>query len=352
VQAAEGVPLAPLTTLRLGGPAARLGEAATADEVTEAVRDADRAGERVLLLGGGSNLVLADEGWPGLVVVLRHRGLDVEVDGDTRVLTAQGGEPWDDLVERAVVEGWAGVECLAGIPGLTGATPVQNVGAYGQEVAETILTVRVYDRVRGRVRDLPPAECGFGYRHSLFKTTERYVVLAVTLALRAAEKSGPVRYAELARALGVEVGQVAPLADVREAVLALRRGKGMVIDPTDPDTWSVGSFFTNPVLHPAALSAFESRLGPGVAYPSWPGAGGADGSRKLSAAWLIERSGFSKGYGSGPVRVSGKHTLALTHRGGGSTAQLLALAREVRDGVRDRFSVTLEPEPRLVGVTL
>ncbi|HYT10587.1 MAG TPA: UDP-N-acetylmuramate dehydrogenase, partial [Mycobacteriales bacterium] len=222
----EGVVLAPLTTLRLGGPAARLVEAGSADEVVEAVRAADAAGEPVLLLGGGSNLVLADDGWPGLAVLLRNRGVAVEADGDTRVLTAQAGESWDDLVARTVGEGWAGFECLAGIPGLTGATPVQNVGAYGQEVAETIRTVRVYDRERRRVRDLRTDECGFGYRHSLFKTTDRYVVLAVTFALRVAEKSGPVRYAELARALGVEIGEVAPLADAREAVLALRRGKG------------------------------------------------------------------------------------------------------------------------------
>lgn len=344
----ERVPLAPLTTLRLGGPAARLVQARDAAEIVEAVRTADAAGEQVLLLGGGSNLVLADEGWPGLVVLIRSRGVDVASGGDARTVTVQAGEPWDDLVALTVERGWAGLECLAGIPGLTGATPVQNVGAYGQEVADTVAAVRAYDREAGRERVLPAAECGFGYRSSVFKGTDRYVVLAVSFALQVAEKSGPVRYAELARALGVEVGGVAPLRDVHAAVLALRRGKGMVVDADDPDTWSVGSFFTNPVLDAAGLAAFEARLGPGQRYPSWPAGEGT----KLSAAWLIERSGFTKGYGGATVRLSGKHTLALTHRGGGSTAELVALAREVRDGVRERFSVTLEPEPRLVGVAL
>jgi UDP-N-acetylmuramate dehydrogenase len=348
VEVRERVPLAPLTTLRLGGPAARLVVAADAGQIVEAVAAADAAGDRVLLLGGGSNLVVADDGWPGTVVVLRGRGVAVTADGDRRLVTAQAGEPWDELVTRTVAEGWAGIECLAGIPGLTGATPVQNVGAYGQEVSEIVAAVSAYDRERGKVRQLTAADCGFGYRHSVFKTTERYVVLAVTFTLRAAEKSAPVRYAELARALGVEVGEVAPLADVPAAVLALRRGKGMVVDDDDPDTWSVGSFFTNPVLDDAALAAFEARLDPRATYPSWP----AEGGRKLSAAWLIERTGFRKGYGGDAVRLSSKHTLALTHRGGGSTAELVALAREIREGVLARFSVTLEPEPRLVGIRL
>ncbi len=342
------VPLAPLTTLGLGGPADRLVEPARAEDVGAAVAAADAAGEPVLLLGGGSNLVLADDGWPGLVVLLRTRGVQVAADGDERALVVDAGEPWDDLVAATVAEGWAGLECLAGIPGLTGATPVQNVGAYGQEVAETVTGVAAYDREARRVIELTPAECRFGYRDSVFKHTDRYVVLRVSFVLRATDKSGPVRYAELARALGVEVGGVAPLGEVRDAVLSLRRAKGMVLDPADPDTRSVGSFFTNPVLGPAALADFEARLGPGAAYPSWP----ADAGRKLSAAWLIERAGFGKGYGGGAVRVSGKHTLALTHRGGGSTAELVALARQLRDGVRDRFSVTLRPEPRLVGVRL
>ena len=339
MQVSRGAPLAPLTTLRLGGPAARLAEATTAAELVEAVRT---AGDELLLLGGGSNLVLADAGWPGTAVLIRSRGVTVDED----VLVAEAGEPWDELVARTVAEGRAGLECLAGIPGLIGATPVQNVGAYGQEVAETITRVDVYDRELGAVRALTPAECRFGYRDSLFKHTDRWVVLRVAFALARTGKSGPVRYPELARTLGVAVGEVAPLADVRSAVLELRRGKGMVLDPADRDTWSVGSFFTNPVLAPAELAAFEAQAG--GPYPSWPAGSGT----KLSAAWLIERAGFRKGYGGEAVRVSGKHTLALTHRGGGSTAELIELAREIRAGVADRFAVTLRPEPRLVGVQL
>jgi UDP-N-acetylmuramate dehydrogenase len=225
---------------------------------------------------------------------------------------------------------------------------VQNVGAYGQEVAETITGVRVWDRVDGRQRELAPVECGFGYRDSAFKHSDRYVVLAVALRLRPQPVSAPVRYAELARTLGVAVGEPAKLADVRDAVLALRRGKGMVLDPADHDTWSVGSFFTNPVLPPAELAGFEARLPPGTGYPCWPAGSGT----KLSAAWLIEQAGYGKGYGSGPVGLSGKHTLALTNRGGATTAELVALAGEIQAGVRARFGVTLAAEPLLVGVTL
>ena len=337
-----GVPLAELTTLRLGGPAARLVEATTAAELVDAVRAADGAGEPVLLVGGGSNLVVADAGWPGTVVLVRSRGVTVAAAGDTRSVTVEAGEPWDELVARTVAEGWVGLEALSGIPGLTGATPVQNVGAYGQEVAETITGVEAYDRETGTVLAVEGAGCRFGYRDSLFKHTDRYVVLRVVFGLRAADRSGPLRYGELAR----RVGEIAPPADVRAAVLELRRGKGMVVDPADPDTWSAGSFFTNPVLDPAALAGFEARAEGD--YPSWPEAAGT----KLSAAWLIERSGFTRGYGAGPARVSTKHTLALTHRGGGRTADLVALAREVRAGVRERFAVTLHPEPRLVGVQL
>jgi len=343
------VALAELTTLRVGGPAARLVTAASAMEIVAAVGAADAAAEPVLLLGGGSNLVVADAGWPGVVVLLRSRGVRVDRVDDRVELTAQAGEPWDDLVARVVADGLAGVECLAGIPGLTGATPVQNVGAYGQEVADTIVGVRVFDRHTGGVGDLPPAECGFGYRDSRFKHSDRYVVLAVTFGLRAQPLSGPIRYVELARALGIRVGEQAKLGEVRDAVLGLRRGKGMVLDPDDPDTASVGSFFTNPVLSPSALAAFEARLPPGTPYPSWPaGAGGS----KLSAAWLIEHSGFGKGYGTDRVRLSGKHTLALTNRGGAGAAEVLALAREIRAGVHARYGVTLTPEPLLVGVAL
>jgi UDP-N-acetylmuramate dehydrogenase len=341
VEVRTGVRLSGLTTLRLGGPARQLVAAASAEELVEAVRAADAAGEPVLLVGGGSNLVVGDGGWPGRVVLIRSRGIAVEADGDVRTVTVEAGEPWDALVARTVAEGWAGLEALSGIPGLTGATPVQNVGAYGQEVADTVTRVDLLDRSTGLVSSLDAAGCRFGYRDSLFKHTDRYVVLRVAFTLRAEDKSRP-RYAELRN----RVGEVAPLADVRAAVLDLRRGKGMVSDDADPDTWSAGSFFTNPILSPVELAAFEAR-DPG-SYPSWPAGEG----RKLSAAWLIERSGFGKGHGDGPVRISGKHTLALTHRGGGTAADLVALAAEVRDGVEARFGVRLHPEPRLVGLDL
>jgi UDP-N-acetylmuramate dehydrogenase len=337
VQVRSGVPLAELTTLRLGGPAHALVEAGSAAELVAAVRSADERGEPMLLVGGGSNLVVGDAGWPGTVVLIRTRGVVVEADGDTRTLTVEAGEPWDELVARAVAEGWAGIEALSGVPGLVGATPVQNVGAYGQEVAETINRVDAYDRELGAVLALTPAECRFGYRDSLFKHTDRYVVTRVVFALTASDKSGPLRYAELVRAVG---GEVAPLADVREAVLRLRRSKGMVVDPADPDTWSAGSFFTNPVVPADAVPD---------GAPAWPQ---GNGSVKSSAAWLIEQAGFAKGYGNGVVSLSTKHTLALTNRGGASTTDLLALAREVRDGVERRFGIRLVNEPVLVGCEL
>jgi UDP-N-acetylmuramate dehydrogenase len=336
--------LADLTTLRLGGPAGRLVEAADEAAIVATVRTADAAGEPLLILAGGSNLVVADDGFPGTVLRIVSRG--VEQDGDRLLVAA--GEPWDPLVARCVAGGRAGVECLSGIPGSVGATPIQNVGAYGQEVADTIVSVRAYDRAHARVDELPAAACGFSYRSSVFKRTPgRWVVLAVTYALPHQTASMPIRYAELARALGVAEGETAPLADVREAVLALRRRKGMVLDPGDPDTVSAGSFFTNPVLDPGAFAALEARLGDGARVPRFPQ---PDGSVKTSAAWLIERAGFGRGYGDpATVAISSKHTLALTNRGAGTTEQLVALAREIAGGVRARFGVELVPEPVFVG---
>jgi UDP-N-acetylmuramate dehydrogenase len=346
VQEQYDVPLAPLTTLRLGGPAATLVEAGSEPEIVSAVRVADAAGVPVLLIGGGSNLVVSDEGWHGLAILLRSGGVQRRRDGDRVVLSVPAGESWDAVVAGAVTDGLAGIEALAGIPGLAGATPVQNVGAYGQEVAETITAVTVWDRRLAETRRLSTVDCEFAYRSSAFKHTDRYVVLSVDFALTPGPLSGPVRYAELARALGVEVGERAKLADVRQAVLELRRGKGMVLDAADHDTWSAGSFFTNPIL--STVDDFAARLDPGASYPSWP----ADGGVKLSAAWLIDNAGYRKGYARGPVSLSTKHTLALTNRGNATTADLLALAREIRTGVATRFGVTLHPEPRLVGVTL
>jgi UDP-N-acetylmuramate dehydrogenase len=317
--------LAPLTSLRLGGPAEHYVEARTEEEVVEAARGAE------LILAGGSNVVIADEGVPGTVARIVTRG--VERDGAR--LTVAAGEEWDPLVAMCVAEGLQGFECLSGIPGSVGATPIQNVGAYGQEVSETVESVRVFDRETGRVEDMTPAECGFVYRGSVFKYHDRRVVLSVTFRLNEAPVSGPLRYAELARALDLPVGGSAPLADVREAVLALRRGKGMVIDPADPDSVSAGSFFTNPVLD-----------APPDGARFWPE---PDGRAKVSAAWLIEQAGFHRGYGNGRAGISTKHTLALVNRGGATTAELMALAREIAAGVRERFGVALHPEPVLVG---
>jgi UDP-N-acetylmuramate dehydrogenase len=342
------VRLSELTTLRLGGPAARYAEASTEEALVQAVRAADEAGEPLLVLAGGSNVVAADEGFAGSVVRIATRG----VARDGAALEVAAGEPWDPLVADCVARGLAGVECLAGIPGSVGATPIQNVGAYGQEVAETIAAVRVLDRADGEVRMLAPDECGFTYRSSAFKREPgRWVVLAVRLRLEASERSAPIRYAELARALGVEVGARAPLARAREAVLALRRAKGMVLDPDDPDTASAGSFFTNPVLDASAFAALQARvaerLGADARPPAWPD---ADAHVKTSAAWLIERAGFRRGHGNpAGIAISSKHTLALTNRGAGTTAELVALAREIAAGVHDAFGIDLVPEPVFVG---
>jgi UDP-N-acetylmuramate dehydrogenase len=353
VQEQFDVPLAPLTTLRLGGPARRLLTAVAEAELVEAVTAADRRGEPVLVLSGGSNVVIGDDGFDGTVVLVRTAGVRSTVGPDAVDLDVAAGEVWDAVVARSVAAGHAGVECLSGIPGSVGATPIQNVGAYGQDVSETVTWVRALDRRTARVVTLAPADCGFRYRHSVFKGDDRYVILAVGFRLAPSAESRPIRYAELARRLGVEVGATSPLAEVRDAVLGLRAGKGMVLDPADHDTWSVGSFFTNPVLTPAEIAALErrvaDRLGGGVNVPRYPEAGGG---AKIPAAWLIERAGIAKGHGQGPARVSGKHTLALTNRGDAKTEDLLALAREIRDRVREAFGVELVNEPVLVGVTL
>ena len=346
--------LADLTTLRLGGAASRLVDAASAAEIVEVVRDCDERGEPVLLLGGGSNLVVADDGFDGTVVRVTSKGVDVDHAGCSSddlaacggvVVTAAAGESWDALVGRAVAEGWVGFEALAGIPGAVGATPMQNVGAYGQEVAETIWTVRTYDRVDRAIRTFANADCRFDYRTSRFKGHDRHVILDVSYQLRLGDLGARVTYAELARALGIQLGERAPIADVREAVLGLRRGKGMVLDEADHDTWSAGSFFTNPIVSAAEVS----RLPDGAPRWPWP-----DGRIKTSAAWLIERAGFTRGHlgPGGRVALSGKHTLALTNRGDATTADLLTLARDVRDGVRAAFGVELVNEPVLVGCSL
>ena len=335
------VPLAPHTTLRLGGPADRLVEARSAREVVEAVRAADGAGEPLLLLGGGSNVVVADEGVRGAALLVRTRGRRTERrDDGTVVLTAEAGADWDELVAATVAEGLGGLECLSGIPGSTGATPVQNVGAYGVEIADVLVDVDLYDRRTGAERTVAAADLGLGYRASVLKHRDDAVVLRVRFRLRVDGVSARIGYPELARTLGVAVGATVPVAAARAAVLGLRRGKGMVLDPADHDTWSVGSFFTNPVVREGDV--------PGDTGPRWPA---GPGRVKLSAAWLIENSGFRRGHRGpgGRVGLSGKHVLALTNRGAGTTDELLELARAVRDGVRSRFGVELVPEPVLVG---
>jgi len=333
VQVRLGVPLAGLTTLGVGGPAERLIEVEDTPELVAAVREADEDGRPLLLLGGGSNVVAPDDGWPGDVVAVRTRG--IERDGGR--LVVQAGEPWDDLVAYAVETGLAGIEALSGIPGSTGATPVQNVGAYGQEVAQTITAVRVYDRAEKNERTLSPAECGFAYRDSRLKREPgRFVVLDVTFELDESQLSRPVGYAELARRLDVEIGDRAPLRDVRDTVIALRRGKGMVLDPADPDSRSAGSFFTNPIV--PAGRAVEG-------CPSWPA---NDGQVKLSAAWLVEHAGFGKGTRNGHVGTSSRHSLALTTEPGATATELLAFAERVVTTVHETFGVSLEREPTAV----
>ncbi|MDQ1725864.1 MAG: UDP-N-acetylmuramate dehydrogenase [Frankiaceae bacterium] len=345
------VHLADLTTLRVGGPAARFIDATTDEAVLDAVRAADASGTPLLVVGGGSNLVVADEGFPGTVLRIGTTG--IESDGD--VVRAAAGEDWDGFVARMVDEGRAGVETLAGIPGRVGATPVQNVGAYGAEIAQTLLQVLAFDRRADRVVVLANEDCGFSYRHSVFKGSDRYVVLTVHLSLPVAAQSCPIRYEELARRLGIEVGGSAPLADVRAAVLDLRRSKGMVLDAADHDTWSAGSFFTNPVLTPdqaAALPAEAPRFAAGDRDRGSHVARDGDGDGQLvktSAAWLIERAGFGKGYGTGDARLSTKHTLALTNRGHASTSDILALAYDIRKEIAVQFGITLAIEPVVVG---
>ena len=337
-------PLANHTTFRLGGPARRFVEATTEQQLIDTVADCDSRGEPVLVLGGGSNVLIADEGFDGTVVKVATRGVRAEAaDCSGAQLEVAAGEVWDDLVARAVAAQWSGMETLSGIPGSVGAVPIQNVGAYGAEVATLIQRVRTWDRAEGAIRTFAAAECGFGYRDSRFKREKgRHLVLRVDFQLPLGELGQPVRYPELARALGVAVGQRAPASRVRETVLAIRRRKGMVLDANDHDTWSAGSFFTNPILTPeqaASLPAEAPRFSAGEGV-------------KTSAAWLIQHAGFLAGHGSGPARLSTRHVLALTNRGHAATADVLALAREIRDGVRERFGITLVPEVNLVGVSI
>ena len=341
----DSVSLAPLTTLKVGGPARRLVIATTHDELLGAVRDCDRCGEPCLVLGGGSNVLVGDGGFDGTVVRVATSGLSAEVSScGGALVTVAAGQVWDDFVVHAIEQEWIGPEFLSGIPGLVGSTPIQNVGAYGVEVSEFIARVRTWDRVDDTQRTFTADQCGFGYRSSRFKAEpDRYVVLDVTMQFNLGTRSLPVRYAELARRLGVKLGERVNTSTVRETVLAVRGGKGMVLNPDDYDTWSAGSFFTNPLVAPDQVPDGA----PAFAQP--------DGRVKTSAAWLIDHAGYGKGFkvaGDAPASLSTKHVLALTNRGGASSDDLTTLARTVIDGVRDAYGITLVPEPRLIGCTI
>ncbi|WIM87308.1 UDP-N-acetylmuramate dehydrogenase [Candidatus Mycobacterium wuenschmannii] len=341
----ENVPLAPLTTLRVGPVASRVVTCASTDQVVATLRHLDADGTAPLLvLAGGSNVVLSDALVDLTVVRLAHNA--IRVDGN--LLRAEAGAVWDDVVVAAIDAGLGGLECLSGIPGSAGATPVQNVGAYGVEVADTITRVRLLDRCSGEVRWAPASELGFGYRTSVLKHSDAATVLEVEFALDGSGRSAPLRYGELVTALDAETGERADPAAVREAVLGLRAGKGMVLDEADHDTWSVGSFFTNPVVTQQFYQALADRSDRPV--PNYPAPDGV----KLAAGWLVEHAGFGKGHpgDDAPCRLSTKHALALTNRGTAGSDDVLALARRVRDGVRDVFGVTLVPEPVLVGCSL
>jgi UDP-N-acetylmuramate dehydrogenase len=341
------------TTFRVGGPAQNFAVAETEEELIDIVRTCDSYAEPVLVLGGGSNMLVSDAGFPGTVVKVAVKGIKTEdvMACSGAFVTVAAGEVWDDFAaycaDQAVDrQGFVGVEALAGIPGLVGATPIQNVGAYGQEVNQTIARVRTFDRQTGLIRTFTALECYFGYRSSIFKREtvtaggSRWVVLSVSFQFPLGKLSAPVRYAELASALGIGTGERAPLAEVRAAVLELRRGKGMLLDPADHDTWSAGSFFTNPVISPEQAAALPADA------PRYDAPGGRV---KTSAAWLIDHAGFGKGYGTPPATLSTKHVLALTNRGGATAAQLVALKDEITQGVLAKFGITLEVEPNLVG---
>jgi UDP-N-acetylmuramate dehydrogenase len=339
----SSVPLAPLTTMRVGGAAARFVTLGREEELVEALAEARAREEPLFVLGGGSNVVVGDDGFPGLVLGMDIRGVEVVRDGAHVSVRVGGGEDWDAFVERAVSEGWPGVACMSGIPGRVGATPIQNVGAYGQEVRDTISEVRVFDRRQDRFVDLPPEACGFDYRASVFKRSDRWIVTRVTFRFDP-KGHDAIRYPELSRALGLQEGALAPPSRIRETVIALRRGKGMVLDDTDPESVSAGSFFVNPIVEPDVASRVEQRAG--QRPPTFPASGGRV---KLAAGWLVERAGFTRGWSLGRAGVSRKHALAIVNRGGATAGEVLAAARAVRDGVRNRLGVELEPEPVLVG---
>jgi UDP-N-acetylmuramate dehydrogenase len=343
----ERVPLAPYCTMGVGGPARFFVEAADETTVLDALAWARQRGLPCRVLGGGSNLLVGDEGVEGLVIRIALRGVTIEDAGAGVTVTAAAGEPWDPLVERAVTRGWAGLECLSGIPGLVGATPIQNVGAYGQETSETLAAVRAVDTQTGRVHMLSNHECRFTYRDSRFKSQEpeRWIVLAVQYRLRPGG-APTVRYAELERYLAAREIARPSLAEVRESVVAIRRSKSMVIEPGDENRRSCGSFFTNPIVVPAEAARVQAASGD-PAMPRWAQ---PDGRLKLAAAWLIERAGFPRGLRDGPVGLSTRHTLAVVAHEGARARDVVGFARRIQAGVQARFGVRLTPEPVFWGV--
>ena len=343
----ENAPLAPLTTFGVGGPARYLVEARTLPEVAEAVDFASSRNVPLFVLGGGSNLVIADNGWPGLVLKPAIKGIDRQEERERTLFTVGAGESWDDFVDHAVAANCAGIECLSGIPGSVGGTPVQNVGAYGQEVSRTIDSVEVFDRKDGQIRELCNEACGFSYRSSIFNTTERgrFIILRVTYALSFGGEPH-IEYADLRSHF--EGGASRPtLEEVRQAVREIRGRKGMLIVEGDPDSRSAGSFFKNPVLSEEQLQALKKRAeATSLVIPAYPALAQ---QHKVSAAWLVEHSGFSRGYSSGHVGISSKHALAIINRGGGSATEILALKDQIQRRVETVWGVRLEPEPVFVG---
>jgi UDP-N-acetylmuramate dehydrogenase len=334
--------LSSFSTLRVGGATDELVVAQTEAELVAAVESSEAAGIPVLLIGGGSNLVIADDGFRGRTVVVRTRGYEVTADAcGGAIVTVQAGHDWDEFVADCVERRWSGLEALSGIPGTVGATPIQNVGAYGQEVGDWIYRVRTYDRAQKQFKTFSASDCEFSYRDSIFKRQpNRYIILEVTFQLRLGDHSAPVMYSELAKAVGVEVGKRSKNDLVRQEVLRLRNSKGMVLNELDHDTWSVGSFFTNPVLEVLPNTIPNDA-------PRWPQ---LDGTTKLSAAWLVEQAGFGKGFGLNQrATLSTKHTLAITNRGEATAADILELANFVQAGVKQKFGINLEIEPNFVG---
>ncbi len=347
----ENRPLAPFTTLGIGGPARWFVEAASEDEIVEAVAWARERRVPLFVLGGGSNLLVADAGFDGLVLHVARRGMTMEesrADGRTQgIVRAAAGEPWELCVERSLDAGWAGIECLTGIPGTVGGTPVQNVGAYGQEVSSVIERVRAFDTEEGRFVELSAAECGFSYRRSRFNASDRGRFIVTRVDFRLTPGGAPtVRYAELQRAIEAALpdGSRPSLAEVAEIVRRIRRSKGMLIVEGDPDCRSAGSFFKNPIMREDFLHTSAA-----CNAPHFPAGVGAEGCVKISAAWLIEQAGFSKGYALGNAGISSRHTLALINRGGATAREILALAEKIFDAVEARFGIRLEREPVVVG---